>query len=826
MTSEPLRPQPEGAAKIRTRWRSYAETLVAHRRAVWAVWFVLSVISTVLASRLPLESDFAHLLPPSASSVQQLKLLEKRTSVPSTFLIGLESDDPAALARAAEALRTRLAKLPPELVDAAIYDDGAPRRFAWQHRFLYASLHDLEAARDALEDRIQQHNPFAIQIDDDPAPEGESRALDDLRRRLDEARNLAESPKRTISKDGRLELVVVRSPVSAGDHASADRVLAAVTRTLDEVRADVGPAVTVGMTGDAVTSVAETKALLEGMVLSTVVTVVLVVVALLLFHRSALGVGALFTSLFAGTLVTFGFTKLAIGHLNVASAFLSSIVIGNGINFGILMLSRYLEERRRGAQGVDSIASAMANTAPGTVAAAVAAAAAYGSLVSTPFRGFRHFGIIGGAGMLLCWLSAYTLLPTLLYVFEAKIRVSEEPRLGLWLGKLVARNPWPIVALGALCFLAVTGATLRFLTHEPLEDNLRNLRSSSKDIDASVHWMARFDKEFGNGIDGGFVIATPDRNAATAVAKRLHAVDDGKTLADRTFSHVATIDDALPADQAKKLIVLGEIRRMMDKTLLARANEKERADLLELRPPDGLRPLADADIPRDLALPFTERDGTRGRLVLANTGLGTDTWSVKSVERFASTVRALDLGPDVLVGGDAFVFSDMIEAMRRDGPRATLLSALGALLVVLLTVGWGRFAVVTMLCGALGTLALMAAAQLIGLKVNFLDFVALPITIGIGIDYAVNIAARARLSGSSGRIAVEKTGAAVLVCSYTTIVGYASLLFSANKGIRTFGLSAMIGEFTCITAALVFAPALVDAFARLLAPKAKPAPEG
>ena len=54
------------------------------------------------------------------------------------------------------------------------------------------------------------------------------------------------------------------------------------------------------------------------------------------------------------------------------------------------------------------------------------------------------------------------------------------------------------------------------------------------------------------------------------------------------------------------------------------------------------------------------------------------------------------------------------------------------------------------------------------------------------------------------------TGPVVLLCSYTTVVGYASLLFSDNRGIHTFGLSAMIGELTCIAAALFLAPALLD----------------
>jgi predicted RND superfamily exporter protein len=63
---------------------------------------------------------------------------------------------------------------------------------------------------------------------------------------------------------------------------------------------------------------------------------------------------------------------------------------------------------------------------------------------------------------------------------------------------------------------------------------------------------------------------------------------------------------------------------------------------------------------------------------------------------------------------------------------------------------------------------------------------------------------------SAGRVALLSTGPVVMLCSYTTMVGYASLLFSQNRGIRSFGLSAMLGELTCISAAMLLAPALID----------------
>src|SRR5205823_2307127 len=174
---------------------------------------------------------------------------------------------------------------------------------------------------------------------------------------------------------------------------------------------------------------------------------------------------------------------------------------------------------------------------------------------------------------------------------------------------------------------------------------------------------------------------------------------------------------------------------------------------------------------------------------------------------FADNVRALDLPPDAHLGGAWFVFADVLDAVITDGPRATLAAALGAALVVLLVLGWNRYAFVTLVCGASGTLLMLGSAALFGFKVNFLDFVALPITIGIGIEYAVNIVTRARQDSAAAALA--STGGAVFLCSYTTIVGYGSLLLSQNLGIRSFGLAAMLGEVTCLSVALLLAPALL-----------------
>jgi uncharacterized membrane protein len=57
--------------------------------------------------------------------------------------------------------------------------------------------------------------------------------------------------------------------------------------------------------------------------------------------------------------------------------------------------------------------------------------------------------------------------------------------------------------------------------------------------------------------------------------------------------------------------------------------------------------------------------------------------------------------------------------------------------------------------------------------------------------------------------AVLSTGAAVALCSLTTIIGYGSLLAARNQALQGFGAMAILGELACLTAAIVAMPALV-----------------
>jgi predicted RND superfamily exporter protein len=96
------------------------------------------------------------------------------------------------------------------------------------------------------------------------------------------------------------------------------------------------------------------------------------------------------------------------------------------------------------------------------------------------------------------------------------------------------------------------------------------------------------------------------------------------------------------------------------------------------------------------------------------------------------------------------------------------------------------------------------------LKINFFNFIALPISFGIGVDYAVNYMQRYDRAPQEGALAaLRSTGGAVILCSLTTMLGYLALLGSINQAIRSLGVLAVLGELVCLGAAVLVLPALL-----------------
>ncbi|MCB9565605.1 MAG: MMPL family transporter, partial [Kofleriaceae bacterium] len=329
----------------------------------------------------------------------------------------VRTGDPAARATTAAELAAAIRRISPELVSRVEDDDAETRAYLRDHAHLFVPLADLERARDALAAAIERGklaaNPLYVSLDDDDdaaAAAAERATLDDLvAQRRDALARLDRSG--LISDDGTLQLLIVRTAFAKTDAARGEQLMDALVSVRAEVMARPGhDGVEVGLCAGVATTVAEHHALVRGMLLSSLITVVLVALALWLYLRSLRLLAALGTTLTIGTVASFGVAAVTVGHLNAATAFLGAIIAGNGVNYGILLLGRYVEERRR-RDAVAAMGVALAEGARPTLVASLGAAIAYGSLAATSFRGFADFAVIGGVGMVLCWIASFTVLP-------------------------------------------------------------------------------------------------------------------------------------------------------------------------------------------------------------------------------------------------------------------------------------------------------------------------------------------------------------------------------------------------------------------------------
>jgi predicted RND superfamily exporter protein len=228
-------------------------------------------------------------------------------------------------------------------------------------------------------------------------------------------------------------------------------------------------------------------------------------------------------------------------------------------------------------------------------------------------------------------------------------------------------------------------------------------------------------------------------------------------------------------------------------------------------PPVSLAPLGPEDLPPLLRRRFEERDGRLGTLMYvrfrSDVSLS-DGHNLLRIARDTDNVRLAD-GTVVQTASRSTIFAEMIRAMERDGPRAAAASLLGVAIVVVAATRDARGAA-AVLCALLAASAwLVGAACAFGEKLNYVNFVVLPITFGIGCEYPFNVYDRSRLLGGDVSAALDRVGGAVALCSYTTVVGYGSLLFADFQALQSFGRLAVSGEVACLVAALVLLPALL-----------------
>ncbi len=818
-------------------WLVIAIALITLVPAGWGSALLFSDVRT----------SFGELLPDNKASVIEARRVADRMGGTSTLTLVAEAPeggDPEDLKLFVDEVTPSLEAMDKKWVTAVDTGTAAIEAFFQANKHLYVSLSDIENLHEEVEARwdyeVGRETGTSLGLDDEPPePITAETVRNHLQKKVDETTDKASKgvDGYYIGEDerGLIAAILIRTPLGTAT-PEAFEFRARVQEIVDEFTArhpDSG--IQAYYTGSAITS-AEQRAAIESDLarvgVSGVLLVLLVVFLFFLRVRMLVAMGA---TILVGCVWTFGVAQLTVGHLNTATMFLASIIAGNGINFGIIYMARYVEERRHQAQQgmqrlsseerqarvAEAIQTSHIDTYRATLAASCAAGVAYASLAATDFHGFKHFGIIAGAGMLLCWSATYFVLPAILVISERARPMfeGEKPwRLKLrgfygypfaWVARRFSRTV-AVVGIGA--GLACAALTIRYVADDPMEYDFRNIRNEAGAPTSAVVLSRRVDGIVGRLGQDGYAILTDRVDQVPPLVTELKRRRDAAPSEKKPFSKVVSIHDLLPAEQDEKLSLLKETD-----ALLAKARKRGYIDdetWGEIAPhiPEQLAAINMADLPELVARPFIERDGTRGRAVYIAPADDESVYNARYLMRWADGFREVQLknGERIQGTGNPVIFSDMLINIKEDAPVAIGLSLFGTLVIILIAfrgraAGWGALGALV-----LGVLYLVGVLAALDIKLNFLNFVAIPIGIGVGADYVINLMKRREISHEAdlNRVLIE-TGGAVVLCSLTTTLGYGALLMSINKAVAGFGLAAALGEITTLVAAMLVLPAIL-----------------
>jgi hypothetical protein len=415
--------------------------------------------------------------------------------------------------------------------------------------------------------------------------------------------------------------------------------------------------------------------------------------------------------------------------------------------------------------------------------------------------------------MVLSWVFAFVLMPPLAaFLDKAPLPAYRRAPMKA-VAAFVHRFRVGIAAVAAIVAVASVWQVRSFGPGE-IETDFSKLRRADTWQKGEGYWGRKMDALFGTYVTPT-VILTDSVQQARDIGRAVTEASKQAPL-DQMIASVRTLDDVVPTEQEPKIALVEQIREDLTPKIRSLLKDDQRRAIDRFLGNGPLHPLTLDEIPKAFSTGLRERDGTVGRTVLVYPRPGHALWQGNLLADFVARLRAaaaVDSPPDRpgRLAGSHALSADILSSIRRDGVVASASAFAGVVIVVLALLRFRLETALVLGSLVLGVLVLGALAITLDIRINFANFIAFPITFGIGVDYAVNVGSRWELDGEGSMVdAVQTTGGAVTLCSATTIIGYSSLLLAENRALFLFGLLAVLGEVACLTTAVIVMPAIVE----------------
>ncbi|MEO1334913.1 MAG: phosphatidylglycerophosphatase A, partial [Myxococcota bacterium] len=610
-----------------------------------------------------------------------------------------------------------------------------------------------------------------------------------------------------VDPERRLLVLLVKPAQLASDFSYSKRVVDDVRKVVQQVDLTAfDEGMTVALSGRYKKKIDQKKAIEGDLAKSSIVALLGVLIYVAFYFRRLFAVVLIMTPLFIGLVWTFGFAGYAFGELNILTSFVGAILLGLGIDHGVHLLSRYQEERKQKVDVEAAVVVSFSSTGHAVVLAALTTMIGFAGLSVSEFKAFREFGMITAIGTIFVVAAYVLLLPALLNLGDRWMPQGRTQD--------AATGPMDVYARGlsrwapAVFWLASVGlfALASYAPYFPFNYDFAALEGTeipSFKLDKIVN-------EVLGRSQTPIVVLTDDEADETKVVSELRARSKARDEATG-IDYVLSKADLIPAEQDEKYEILEELSKTLSR-IDPETVGKEGKRLQMLTEMAGAEPFTLKDLPKELTRQFEapkDRAHAQGGVVLVFPSVSLS--DGRKVIDLAREVRGIPLadGKKVSASSEALVTADVLSMIFRESPIVVALTLLLVFVSLWLFLGSLSMASLTFAPALITTTCTLGATALLGLKLNYLNIVMIPVLFGIAVDEGVHLVIRRSNYSTDLTRILPETGNAIIGATLTTAIGFSALLLAHHPGLNSFGRLALLGLFINLGAALVWLAALL-----------------
>lgn len=619
-----------------------------------------------------------------------------------------------------------------------------------------------------------------------------------------------------LSRDGKVLIIIAEPSRPVTDIVFARKLVAAINE------ARKGATVKISVAGAHLSAVTDESVMKENVMAGLLFTLAIVLALFYISYRRVLPTLLIPLILVYGVVLTVGTAGLIYPTISIISFAFTSLLVGLSTDYSIHLYDRFHFERSQGTLSIEALRLATVDTGHALFTAAATTAFPFLVFMMSDIRALSELGLLVGLGVIFSLYATFFFLPPSLLFMEKRFPLKEyKPLPGFGLGRLwdTGQRYWRVniaLSIVALLFLlsAATGITF--------ETELKNLQPRSSEA-----FLSQEKVEQHLSVSPKQLIVAVEGNDLADVLLRGSKVD---ALAQK-FQQRGELVSFSSLGQ----VINGEIAQQKVIETLSVGSDSNHVAFALKRAMEHLGFAIE---------PFQEYIQNIAKIAHARTlpvSEGIDHLASSPfrgiVERhLIHNASGYHLLAYLNYRGPEFPQKTFLDELQRTTPlaRATsvdlvseqltesvmhsfvLVSIIGSAMVLILLVSHFNthagifYSLFPVACGAIAMLGLISLCDM---RINFMNVMVLVTLLGMGSDYGLHIAHRARdCNDEEHKDRFIQSGRAVLLSALATIVGFGSLALSDYGALASIGWATNFGIAATTLFTLVTLPAFMHFF--------------